>query len=497
MITSVGGYLSQLEAIQNTATIQPRLTTFQEEPKFIINANTRTISIPPVLQTIGVEKDHKAETVYFAIDRYFDGVDLDSKAVAVQYVNASGEEYLQAISERGPMEDDPMTFVFGWPLTYDATKTAGELQFSIRFFEIVDADLAYNWSTQVAKVNIAPGLYITDESENVNPPKETLSELVAIIEKLYKNDELSEYNYEQLSSLPTLNGITIKGTLTTEKLRFEEGISTMGVPYDYRIDYDKNIKNRPCINGVELNATTTSDDLNISLPENLLTTDDVLLELNETSNSPVASSILFAEISAIKEELGDMTFVPLNILDFSNNLIFAEKGSTAEFIDFSWNLNKVPTLLKIDDSNLELLQTGTFTYTTPISATTTFTLTAADKKSEATKDSTVTFTNGIYYGVETLKEVEDIDSSFICTSLTRKLQTIAATTFEVTADNDKYIYFAAPSAYGDIEFSVGGFTGGFDLIKTFMFTNMSGYEEEYNIYRTTNMNLGLTKVVVS
>lgn len=496
MITSVSGYLSQLQAIQNTATIQPRLTTFQEEPKFIINANERTVSIPPALQTIGVEKDHKAETVYFAIDRYFDGVDLDSKAVAVQFVNASGEEYLQAISERGPMEDDPMTFVFGWPLTYDATKTAGELKFSIRFFEIVDADLAYNWSTKVSTVNIAPGLYITDESENVNPPKETLSELVAIIEKLYKNDELSEYNYEQLSSLPTLNGITIKGTLTTEKLRFEEGISTMGVPYDYRIDYDKNIKNTPCINGVPLTASTTSDDLNISLPENLLTTDDVLLELDTASNKPVASSILAQEINAIKEELGEMTFVPLDIVSFYSDIYFAEKGSTVESILFTWKLNKVPTLLQLADIKIELLQEGTFNYTTPITETTTFSLAAADKKSEAAKSLDIIFTNGIYYGVGGALSSEEIDSTFI-TSLSRVLQTSATTVFDVNADADTYIYFAAPTAYGDLEFSVGGFTGGFELVKTFNYTNMSGYEENYNVYRTTNMNLGQTKVVVS
>jgi hypothetical protein len=53
-----------------------------------------------------------------------------------------------------------------------------------------------------------------------------------------------------------------------------------------------------------------------------------------------------------------------------------------------------------------------------------------------------------------------------------------------------------PSRFGTCAFTVGGFTGGFQMIATIAFTNASGYTENYDIYRSDYAKLGNTTVTV-
>jgi hypothetical protein len=57
--------------------------------------------------------------------------------------------------------------------------------------------------------------------------------------------------------------------------------------------------------------------------------------------------------------------------------------------------------------------------------------------------------------------------------------------------------FALPTSYGTPLFNVGGFDGGFNLIKTFNFTNYSGHTESYDVWISDNIGLGTTTVKVS
>ena len=61
----------------------------------------------------------------------------------------------------------------------------------------------------------------------------------------------------------------------------------------------------------------------------------------------------------------------------------------------------------------------------------------------------------------------------------------------------QYIFYCVPASFGSCSFKVGGFEGGFNKVDTIQFTNASGYTESYDIYKSTNSNLGNTTVVVS
>ena len=79
--------------IQTEIARNPKLckTTFahlpSNEPRFIIDANSREINIPFEFSFLGVIGDHKAETIYFEIDRYFDDEDLSTHTCVIQFVN--------------------------------------------------------------------------------------------------------------------------------------------------------------------------------------------------------------------------------------------------------------------------------------------------------------------------------------------------------------------------------------------------------------------------
>ena len=85
MKTNADEYMKRLADIQNQFNSPSLVMLPTDEPRFIIDANERTISIPDGFTFLGVLNDHNAETVYFEIDRYYDQTDLSQKTCIVQY----------------------------------------------------------------------------------------------------------------------------------------------------------------------------------------------------------------------------------------------------------------------------------------------------------------------------------------------------------------------------------------------------------------------------
>lgn len=196
-------------------------------------------------------------------------------------------------------------------------------------------------------------------------------------------------------------------------------------------------------------------------------------------------------------------YQPIDITSFSSNIPTQEKGAKVESVTLSWNWNKTPasqTLKKGSESYSvaasDKTKTISFSSTAALTTNTTFTLTATDARSASDSQSTtIQFLNGRYYGIGNITDPSLCDNSFI-QGLTKTLASSRTTSFTVTAGSGQYIYFAIPSSFGTPSFFVGGFEGGFDLFKTFSYTNPSNYAESYTVYKSTNPNLGTTTVEV-
>lgn len=170
-----------------------RIPVEEQEGYFDIDLNTRVISVPGALKDgnlpirsssfkengLGVQGDHAAEVIYFRCARYFDNMDL-----ALCQQNAANPDATQgacwiqwkrtgditphvSLAYNFDVNEDEL--IFGWVLGDEATETAGELEFSVRFVQwdpTADLnsgrndpqELIYSLSTLSAKCKIHPSL---------------------------------------------------------------------------------------------------------------------------------------------------------------------------------------------------------------------------------------------------------------------------------------------------------------------------------------------------
>lgn len=194
----------------------------------------------------------------------------------------------------------------------------------------------------------------------------------------------------------------------------------------------------------------------------------------------------------IAAALDKLLYVDVKVTSFTNNVNTVEMGATVNDVTLSWDFKGKANSVKIDNEEVGTeVKTKALTAQN-ITANKSFTIVATDGTTSDTKTTSITFLNGMYYGVG---DEVDVDSAFIL-NLTKALTSSKAKTFSVEAAAGKYVYYAIPARLGTPVFSVGGFEGGFALVKTFDFVNASGYSESYTVYRSDNAGLGATTVVV-
>lgn len=142
-----------------------------DEPLLKIDANTRKIDTKGWEAGIGTQGDELAEIIYFSIDRYFDTADLYDKDIFVQWENAVGDQGLSAtINKTVNYLSAPNKLVFGWPITSDITKSAGNVKFAVRFYTRnkpssgEEYKLYYSLGTITATLKVNPSLDMSIEN---------------------------------------------------------------------------------------------------------------------------------------------------------------------------------------------------------------------------------------------------------------------------------------------------------------------------------------------
>lgn len=191
-------------------------------------------------------------------------------------------------------------------------------------------------------------------------------------------------------------------------------------------------------------------------------------------------------------------YTPMTVTSFTGGSDH-EIGETVDTVNLAWKLNKTPDKLTLDGQALAKGEDGQFPASQAltgqgIKANKTWTLEATDARgSKASKTTSVLFHYKRYWGVGTVPE-NGIDSAFLLGLAGSELGDSKAKTFTVTADAGQYIFYAIPHSFGTPVFKVGGFEGGFNLVKTFDHTNASGATVSYDVYQSTNAGLGATTV---
>ncbi|WP_303194346.1 hypothetical protein [Thomasclavelia spiroformis] len=221
----------------------------------------------------------------------------------------------------------------------------------------------------------------------------------------------------------------------------------------------------------------------------------VLAETGKKFLDSVGTAALIKKIKGEFVTRDEFEYVPIAITSFTNNKNTVEIGTKITDVILNWALNKDPKVMVIDSESITPLTTRTKTYSGQnITTNKTYTLKVTDEKdASATKTTSITFLNGVYWGAKAAPG--SYDSAFIL-GLTKGLQGSKGKTFTVNAAAEQHIFYALPSRYGSCVFNVGGFDGGFTKVSTIEFTNASGYKENYDIYKSVNAGLGNTTVTV-
>lgn len=205
MITARDDYLDLLYRVQDPNRQNQIIQLPADEPIYYVDLNTRTVETP---QFLSVEYDHNSETIYFAVDRFFDNVDLSTMFCVIQYQNAN------PIKEKGgyiypvPYFDiytkaEENKMLFQWVIEGPATAYSGTVTFSIKFYKIstitVDTiggqkeeikSYDYILNTQPSKSKVLHGMDIQATSENYYFEASEVEKIYQTIEEVRRTNDL-------------------------------------------------------------------------------------------------------------------------------------------------------------------------------------------------------------------------------------------------------------------------------------------------------------------
>lgn len=93
-----------------------------------IDENLRIVTIPSVALVIGAKGDKDVNRIWFKINRYYRGTDLNGFVPKIYYTNAAGERYYYEAADAG-LEGD--CILFSWLIGRKAVAETGTVEFGV------------------------------------------------------------------------------------------------------------------------------------------------------------------------------------------------------------------------------------------------------------------------------------------------------------------------------------------------------------------------------
>lgn len=160
MITSLQEYYKLLYMIQDENAPELAVLVPGNEPILKIDLQTRKIDAPEYLS---VATDHRSETIFFKVNRYFDNVDLSTMSCVIQFINANGESGMYVVpfydvsATHPDVTEDEM--LVPWVIEGKVTEAAGNVVYSVQFFRVAEsaARYTYNLNTLTAQSKVLEG----------------------------------------------------------------------------------------------------------------------------------------------------------------------------------------------------------------------------------------------------------------------------------------------------------------------------------------------------
>lgn len=183
-------------------TLEEALAASEAEPVndiFLINPETRTITVPETEKIFGVLHDGNTERKHFRCPKVVgDNIDLSTMRLYINYQNANGDKYPYLVED---VQTDGDYITFSWLIGPDVVAYKWQVKFIVC---AKNGDRAIpEWNTTLAEGTVLEGLEATDEVVNRNPDIITqLLDRMREVEKIATKEEMQEYVNTYLTEHP-------------------------------------------------------------------------------------------------------------------------------------------------------------------------------------------------------------------------------------------------------------------------------------------------------
>ena len=141
--------------------------------QFLIDENMRTVTVPPEGVVLGVTGDKDVNRINFKMVRYYDGLDLSTFQIRINYVNANGDANYYQVTDT-TIEDD--SILFTWLVSSDAAAYKGTVSFAARLYTVENTNVKESFNSTIATAEVLEGI-IVDEYM----PPDAQQDLIALL----------------------------------------------------------------------------------------------------------------------------------------------------------------------------------------------------------------------------------------------------------------------------------------------------------------------------
>ena len=272
-------------------------TVSSNEPHIVVGLD-RFITVPDQIKKIGVQYDHDIETITFDCPRFWDGNDLSTMKIYINYMREDGHVgmYLCNIVS---IEDDIMHF--NWTISGEVTQIKGTISFLVCIKRVdSDGNEERHWNSELCQ-----DLYV---SEGMECQESILYRYPDIITQLLTRMDIAEGNVSPESILDRINEAFDTNDTVNQTIK------------DKTVDY--------------LESEITSKDLIVELPVGKWTkqydneyTQTVVIDGVDASINPIVS-LFYSGEEATDDELNAYTCLSeVTTLDNAIKFVAIEKPS--------------------------------------------------------------------------------------------------------------------------------------------------------------------------
>ena len=139
----------------------PPTHTLNDPVTFEIDEDLRTIHTPPRGNIIGVQGDNNVNHINFKMPRYYNGIDLSTFTIKINYKNALGTINSYFVEDLMFGTD---TMTFSWLVSKEVTVLTGTVEFVVKLFTTLNDEINKFFSTAIAEGIVLPSISVEDET---------------------------------------------------------------------------------------------------------------------------------------------------------------------------------------------------------------------------------------------------------------------------------------------------------------------------------------------